>query len=206
MLSDIMRSDESEIKEKLESLREGILLLEKLDSSNFKDILEDIIFLIFQSSTKIRKQIRENLNLGIDFSDVFKTQDIRQQIDTICRLILLHAKKYPKGETPLHPLVKKVLQIIETNYADGLSLKTLADQLSVSQVHMGRLFKRDTGKLFTEYLCDFRIEKAKQLLLKTNLKSNKIAEAVGFSNPNYFSNVFKKRVGVYPTRYRNQQT
>jgi two-component system response regulator YesN len=104
----------------------------------------------------------------------------------------------------MHPLVARALSCIEENYHQELSLKTLAAEYNVSQTYLGRIFKKDTGSLFTEYLCNYRIERAKDFLLSTSQKSAEIAEKTGFGNPNYFANVFKKKVGVYPTLFRQR--
>ena len=90
------------------------------------------------------------------------------------------------------------------NYSYGYSLKLRANRYNLSQAYLGRLFKTEVGKLFTDYLCEIRLEAAKKLLEETDMKSCDIAAQVGFQNQNYFSNVFKKCVGVYPSVYRNR--
>ena len=101
-----------------------------------------------------------------------------------------------------HPVVQKVLQYVAEHYAEDISLKTLSAQMHFNAAYLGQLFKQYTGRLFPDYLCDLRIEKAKLLLLETTHKNYDIASMVGFRNPNYFANVFRKLTGVYPTVYR----
>jgi two-component system response regulator YesN len=101
-----------------------------------------------------------------------------------------------------HPVVKKMCEYVSKNYRDDMSLKTLSWQFNLSASYMGQLFKEETGCLFTDYLCDFRIEKAKSLLAEGIHKQYSIADMVGFRNPNYFANVFKKKTGVYPSKYK----
>ncbi|QJD86269.1 helix-turn-helix domain-containing protein [Cohnella herbarum] len=102
----------------------------------------------------------------------------------------------------IHPLVKTVLQYIDKNYAQEMSLKTLSATFNINAAYLGQLFKKTTGEIFSNYLNNVRIQKSKELLAATQLKSNQIATAVGFVNVNYFSNVFKKLTGVYPIEYR----
>ena len=89
------------------------------------------------------------------------------------------------------------------DYANqDLSLQTLSGKMHVNAVYLGRIFKKETGSSFNDYLNNVRIEKAKELLTTTNYKGNELYEKVGFSNYNYFYIVFKKITGVKPTEYR----
>ena len=66
-------------------------------------------------------------------------------------------------------------------------------------------FKQHTGKTFVEYLTDVRLEQAKELLSFHDMKTYEIAESVGYSDPQYFSVIFKRHVGVSPKQYRASQ-
>lgn len=81
-------------------------------------------------------------------------------------------------------------------------LENLADQWSVNAAYLGRLFKKETGISFVDYLNWYRIEKAESLLRETNIKGSKLCERVGFSSYNYFYVVFKKLKGMKPTDIR----
>ena len=64
------------------------------------------------------------------------------------------------------------------------------------------MFKKETGKSFVSYVTDYRMEQAARLLIETNEKSYVIAQKVGYTDPNYFSYVFKRKFGVSPSKYR----
>ncbi len=66
------------------------------------------------------------------------------------------------------------------------------------------MFKKETGESFVAYLTDHRMERASRLLIETNEKSYMIARQVGYTDPNYFSYVFKRRFGVSPSKYRTE--
>ena len=101
-----------------------------------------------------------------------------------------------------HPIARKLIDHVNNHYHEEMSLKTLAHQFHISPKYAGQLFHQNVGMSFSEYLCDIRIRRAKELLTETTLRSFVIAKQVGFSNANYFSNVFKKQVGMYPSKYR----
>ena len=94
-------------------------------------------------------------------------------------------------------------EYVRGNYADEeLSLDDICETLGVSNSYFSTIFKRETGKSFIGYLTDYRMDCASRLLLETNEKSYIIAKKVGYTDPNYFSYVFKRRFGVSPSKYR----
>lgn len=204
-LTGMISAEAADLQSVIAALHKELAAVLSRPLSNKQEIIEDILYSLFYSSEKIMRELQEDFTIAIHFEDICGDAHPREQADKICALFSDYVQQFPKGAVETHPMVVQILKIVEKEYSSGLSLKTLAVRLDVSQVHLGRLFKRDIGKMFTDYLNDFRIEKAKQLLLHTTLKSSEIAEKVGFSNPNYFSNTFKKMVGIYPTRYRNMQ-
>ena len=100
-------------------------------------------------------------------------------------------------------LAGEIIEEIERNYQDkNLSLDVLAEKWSMSPVYLGRIFKKDQGHSVADTINRVRLEKAKTLLLATQLPIVDIADQAGFSGSNYFYAVFKKAVGVTPSVYR----
>ncbi len=114
------------------------------------------------------------------------------------------AKVYEKRSKVLIENAKKY---IETHYSSQLSYRDVAREVFISPSYFLALFKRETGVTFVDYLTSVRIERAKNLLLSTDLSITHIAYDVGFSNSNYFSNLFRKAVGVSASEFRrNRET
>lgn len=103
------------------------------------------------------------------------------------------------------PLIKQVLHYININYSKDISMKGLADTFNINAAYLGQLLKKETGELFSDYLNKTRVEKAKELLLTTDLKASKIAEKTGYSDDNYFFKAFKKISGITPMEFRNRE-
>ena len=103
--------------------------------------------------------------------------------------------------------VSKAMEYIRNNYADEeLSLDNICEVLGVSNSYFSTIFKKETGNSFIGYLTDYRMDRASRLLIETNEKSYIIAKNVGYTDPNYFSYVFKRRFGVSPSKYRTEHT
>lgn len=78
----------------------------------------------------------------------------------------------------------------------------MAEQIAIHPNHLSRIFSQQTGKTFSSYLNDYRMEKARTLLSNRALSVQDIGEKVGIPNGKYFSDVFKKWCGYSPSEYR----
>ncbi|MFV0504266.1 MAG: response regulator [Lachnospirales bacterium] len=102
-------------------------------------------------------------------------------------------------------VVKKTINIIQEKYTySGLSIKDIADEIFLSPSHISRTFKQETSKTIGQYLLDYRIEKAMEYLLDPNLKLYQVGIISGFNSASYFADVFKKKVGITPSAYRDR--
>ncbi len=100
--------------------------------------------------------------------------------------------------------IQKILQYLQDNYAEDLSLKTLADAFHLNALYLGRKIRQETGTTFTEYINRLRIGKARELLEHTDLSAKQIAQNVGYSNDKYFSIQFRKYLDMTPGEYRKK--
>lgn len=109
-------------------------------------------------------------------------------------------------EFALPDVILQAKRYIEKSYGnEDLSLQSAADQLHVSPQHLSRIFSQVLGITFSEYLTRVRISHAMDLLEDGSLKMYEIAEKAGYSSQHYFSNAFKKVVGVSPLEYRKNK-
>jgi YesN/AraC family two-component response regulator len=94
---------------------------------------------------------------------------------------------------------------IRADYRENLTLRDLADKYYVNSSYLGRLFKKQFGCSFKEYLCAVRIEEAAAMLRETDDDVSVIAERVGYNNTGYFTQKFMEIKGCTPAKYRNKQ-
>ncbi|OUS76766.1 hypothetical protein B1748_09220 [Paenibacillus sp. MY03] len=100
-------------------------------------------------------------------------------------------------------VVASITQYIELHFAKDIYLETIADEIGLSAKYISRMFKESTGVTISDYINGFRMDKAKQLLVNTDMKITDIAEQVGINSRTTFLRVFKKHEGLSPTDYRN---
>jgi two-component system response regulator YesN len=98
--------------------------------------------------------------------------------------------------------VARAIHYIEENYGRDLPLEEVAKSVALSPSYFSSFFKKETGKSFVEFVTEFRIERASELLCSTNLNTSEVAYRVGFNDPKYFARIFKRGVGVTPSEYR----
>lgn len=88
---------------------------------------------------------------------------------------------------------------------EDLSLEIVSKHIGLSSIYFCKLFHKEEGTSFNDYLNIQRINKAKELLLETNLKVFEVGYATGYGNPKYFNYVFKRIAGITPLEYRNAE-
>ncbi|THF73603.1 response regulator [Cohnella fermenti] len=108
----------------------------------------------------------------------------------------------PESERAGNAWIEQAKRAIDEMDAADISLHAVAERLLLHPVWLSQLFKKETGRTFSEYLIDWRLNKAKLLLKESPLKIYEIAEKVGYQDLQHFGKLFKKRVGVSPKEYR----
>lgn len=92
---------------------------------------------------------------------------------------------------------------LRKNYMHSISLESVADTVNLNPIYFSKLFKSRFRANFIDYLTDIRVSVAKEMLINLSLNTKEIGEMVGYYDSNYFAKIFKKKVGMTPTDYRN---
>lgn len=108
---------------------------------------------------------------------------------------LLHERK----------IIQSVLNYIEKNYQNGVTLEEAAAHVHLSPFYLSKLFKKELKVNFVSYVTERKIEKAKELLENTDLPILNIALELNYKEANYFSKVFRKVTGMSPSEYRKKK-
>ena len=149
-------------------------------------------------------------------SDSFTTWRLhRGTTDTISSLefqsTILHlidsvlGQEHPSAvsiDKALHDSIDRAKQFISENYCGDISLDDIAEASCVSPFHFSRVFKNNTGFSPHQYLLEIRMNNARRLLFDSTLNISDVGYAAGFSNPDYFVTLFKKKTGLTPSKFR----
>lgn len=93
-------------------------------------------------------------------------------------------------------------QIRKTYMSDEISLNTIAAEVGMSPSYFSSIFSKEMGKTFVEYLTEIRMDRAKELLMCSSMKTSEIGYEVGYKDPHYFSYIFKKMQNCTPKEFR----
>jgi two-component system response regulator YesN len=127
--------------------------------------------------------------------------DLRKVVEAylleVCERIREKRSGKPKN------VIERVRTIIDQRYAENLQVAEIGKEVFLSVTYLCLLFKQETGETINEYLTKVRVEKAKELLREPGNKFYEVCYAVGYSDPSYFSKIFKKYTGFTPSSYRD---
>lgn len=129
-----------------------------------------------------------------DFSDI-----CRETVEILDGFIDAVYESRGKKNTSEH--LYKAIQYINAHYFEDLNLDILAQNVFVSSYYLSHLFRREMGVTFSDYLTKVRVSRAKELLMEGRSVED-VSECVGYRDGNYFIKIFKKYVGVTPSKYR----
>lgn len=127
-------------------------------------------------------------------------ESLRTQTEAI---IMDIAGQLGKQANPQSHIISDAIRYIDLHYMDNLTLQSVAAEVHVTPVWLSKLFRKEQGRTFLDYLTDVRMAKAKELLGDNRFKIYQVAQDVGYKDPVYFSKAFRKYAGHTPKEYRN---
>lgn len=126
---------------------------------------------------------------------------VRQALPNILKT-LSHSKTDDVNAENVGQLVGRARSVAQQHYQDGITLDEIAQMLSVTPEYLGSQIHKELGITFGTMMKALRVNRAKELLLATNMKLYEIAEAVGYSDAKYFARVFQQDIGIMPLEFR----
>lgn len=184
----------------------GRLLDVKADHGNIKNISLNLLLASFRELNEMGIDTDERPNMHFDpFQEIERyetAEDIKTWlIDMIDELIgIVESEKNENYRS----IVKIAMEYMAKHYSEPISLSAIAGNVHVTPNYLSRVFRKETGESFLEWLNRFRLEKSKRLLGDSSLKTYEVAEKVGFHDYKHFSYNFKKYMNCSPTEYKKQ--
>ena len=149
-------------------------------------------------ASKVIPQMDDMERFLVTIQTMDDMQDALRKIFTAVFLFRNNQAQYEKTK-----LIFEAKDFIDAHFTDpNLLLNEVAATVNLSPSHFSVVFGRETGESFKDYLTRVRIERAKELLRTTNMKCSDVAYQSGYSDPHYFSYVFRKNTGLPPQQFR----
>lgn len=196
----------------------GEFLLLSLEPSFFNHIVLQSVGLQkvelqphFATSDRLMQQLGLALKSELKSDGLGSRVYVESLTHTICTHLLRHYSQCNPNPQQISPAkglsrwkLRQVVNYIQDNLNQDLSLAEIAAVADISMYHFSRLFKQSTGFAPHQYVMNCRIQEAQRLLAKTEKTIEEVSQVVGFQNQSHFTNVFRKLIGTTPKVYREQ--
>ncbi len=166
--------------------------------------LLELMVLIQRLGCNYKIEGEEYLKIG-DYVEELLSIENPIELKVWCRERIEHVAQRISGtkETRVNSsLILKAIQFIKEHYRSEITLEDISREVNISSHYFSKLFKDEVGENFIDYVTSMRIQKSKELLMENQLSIKEISFEIGYGDPNYFSRIFKKVVGISPTEYK----
>lgn len=204
VFKEIKMGKEEALREAIEELSTQIAV-SKISLQKYQLLLMELVTEIFRfcgnHQINLDDVFGENSDIYNQVLQLESTGALRKWLEENC--IKLQRQVLHERQDTTKSFVTKAVEYVKEHYGDQeLSIEMICSHLNVSAAYFSTVFKKEMGKTFINYLTDYRMDRALDLLMEKGERTYIIAERVGYSDPNYFSYVFKKRFGMSPSKYK----
>ncbi len=196
--------------QKAHELAESLYMTLKYNRTQLANIIKDLYYKLFMLINSVQYDLKlQTENLASDSESLLSTISDCRILKELHDMLL---NKIDEFEGKLQTSVQEnttifiIRDYISKHYGDySLSIKDISEHVHLSSSYLCTVFKTETGGTLNQYITDYRIDKAKQLLKDPRNKIIEISTRVGYSDCNYFGKIFKKVVGLTPSEYREKE-
>lgn len=208
LLAALRSRDREALDDAASGLFDEFLLVE---AGNF-DLIRMRLFELFTMLTKAALETGISMNNvltnGLDPLEALnQAKNVEDLAVWLQNLIDHFFSLVPPKTAPIYsPIITKAITLIGELYAEKLTLRDVATSIHINESYLSKLFKKELGVGFTDYLNTLRIQKSVELLSQTDMNLLEIAGQVGFEDQSYFTKVFKKVTGKTPRQFKLNST
>lgn len=145
------------------------------------------------------EDIHSGFNMYKELDKLYSISDfaswLRELLMPVCEIM------QRRGSQKHRKTIDFILKYVKEHYAEDITLDVLAEKVYLTRNYLSQIFKQETGENYNSFVTRVRMEKAKELMLSGNYKLYEISQMVGYKNNAYFSQLFKKYIGVYPSEF-----
>ncbi|WP_256762035.1 response regulator [Cohnella sp. WQ 127256] len=206
IISAIRTGQEDLIRSELNRLFEWLKGIQSIGHSDVKvymtEFLVSVLTAAVSSGTRLKDIYAKEYNPYAFIVSAKTMDDLKRELEALF-LDLSRFILDKRGDRKKR-VIEQAVDYIRLNYhQEDLSINVLSEQMDMNPTYFSKLFKKEIGSTFTDYVTKTRLEQAKRDLRETALRVNEIAYRVGYRDPFYFSTLFKKHTGVNPSDFRD---
>ncbi len=204
IMSQFVQASQMNLINRMEQIVFSFIQQLLIEEYSIRDLKETLVFFADIAQKKLHDTSDTLLSQDIiskpDFEECTTLNSMAEAATEYFQVVLsqLHESIYPDNT-----IVKKAIEYIEQHIGETVTLKVIADNIYCNPTYLSQVFKKETGKNFSDFLIQARVNRALNLLEHTNLFIKDIAQQVGIPNQSYFSRSIIKATGMQPSRYRS---
>ncbi|HEX2945025.1 MAG TPA: response regulator [Clostridia bacterium] len=209
LIEGIKSGNEQSVRDRLKDI---YIYVKTIDPSR-KEFIKNFYWNLISSINNIRTSLMSgDSDKKLEYSELgglygliekcTNSDELNTLLDESARSVTSKVNSYNNKSIKL--ILRKAVEYLQNHYNEQITLNEVAEHTFVSTYYISRMFKKEMGKNFVDYLNEIRIEKAKEMLRDVRYKTYEVAEQVGIPDAHYFSKLFKKYVGVTPTEFREK--
>ena len=198
----VLNKNQKAGRELLQCLYEAFYQQREISSHEAKDLYYKL-FMVLEDCRQTLKlpPVMESENAMKLLESCFSFKELHQKLTQKTELLFEAARSH----MPENSTIYLIKEYIHSHYHnEALSVRDIGSQVYLSASYVCTYFKNETGQTINQYLTDYRMKKAKELLADSRYQIADISSKVGYSNGNYFSKSFKKLTGLSPSDYREK--
>ena len=201
--------NEKKKKELLNLLKfsmESLASQKKLSAATLTEIKQDLLQIVFVYLHS--KEIQANRLFANEAFLVLEEQATDSLVDMMRYQVHLISRTidYVSEVEQSDSIVQRAKKYVHDHYKEDISRTEIAESVFLTPEYMAKMFKKETGISLKQYISDYRVSVAKELLSSPGARVSDVASEVGFDNFSYFSTVFKKTTGYTPNEYHTMTT
>lgn len=200
LLSNIMQGNISTAQKLMSSILKSLI---GKDMRYCRHVLVDILSCINEFLREKNPNLFQMIEPFIDYQNILNMTSVAE-MEVYCECIFdqMKSEESMADQFDKTALVNQIKAYVQEHIYEDITLESVADAVFLSITHMRRIFKKQTGETFLQYVIKKKMQKAAELLQDPQYKVYQVGEMLGYKTTQYFSKVFYRFMGCYPGQYR----
>lgn len=198
--------DKEEIDQALEGLIAELSSKAEVDFNHFRIMIFELVVVLSRTAVEggadLEKLAAAQMEVSEEIFGAVNNGELIEMVRVACNK---YRELITEGcQSTALGIIKTAINFLHRNYTKEISLEDVSQVICLNPSYFSRIFKKELGMTFIDYLTKLRIDRAKKFLVQSSQSISEIADAVGYRDSNYFSRVFCKVEGVPPSEFRQK--